>query len=159
LNEYLGILFSQLYEINKQIVDLEAQGSEGNKAKISKELATKNHELKVHETVKPQEEKAPEESTVDPQLKDQIRTQQEKVASLETKIKEVEAERTGFVDKREALERIKSRAKNIQASFDNFMNAIEADCKTVGLDNKTIATLTINLGEVERIHKEVLEVI
>lgn len=159
IKEAKGLLFGQLHELNKQIIDLEAKGTPGYRQQIDGELAQKRQALTAHDATQPRGEPPPAQEAASSELQNAITETRQKVDTLGRELLRFGEERAALVVQREAFNRIKERANNLKTSYDSFLNLVDADCKTVGVNPRDLATLSVDLKSLEEKFADVVATI
>jgi len=147
--EAIGLLFGQLHEANKQIINLESRLTSGYRQQLDGELAQKRQALAAHDAVQPKEEPQPENAGASTELQGVISAARLKIETATKEMCRLEEERIAAISQRESLNRIKERVNNLKSSFDSFINLVAADCRALALDPKNLVTLTVELKTVE----------
>lgn len=152
IQERLETLRSELTEIDARILDLEARASSGNRQYLLNLKAGKERELEAHDKAKPEEVLKPE---ADP-------AQQASMEAIGLQIQQANTQRDGLheaIRNSEALKktaaahvasaaRITQLLRNFSSAHTTLLKSLEGDCKVLGIESKSLVTVTIDVTKV-----------
>ena len=152
IEERLTTLRSELTEINTRILDLEGRSTVGNRQYLLNLKAGKERELEAHDKAKPEEVLKPE---ADP-------AQQATMEAITFQITQANAERDslqGAIRTADGLKktasakiasatRVSQHLRNVSAAHATLLRTLEADCKVLGVDPKSLVKVEIDETEV-----------
>jgi ABC-type lipoprotein export system ATPase subunit len=155
LLERLRQLRADLNIINAEIVSLEEEGSPGQRQLLLNLQTSKERELEEHNKIKPTEVAKPEtdpaKRAVMNALSQEIGTKNASRDELAQKVKDAEATKRNATLRAAIANRVLSSIQNFKAQHETFVRNIAKDCAALGVDPKTLVTVSLHLTEVETI--------
>jgi DNA repair exonuclease SbcCD ATPase subunit len=163
LLERIQQLRAELSAINSEIVALEEQGSADQRQLLLNLIASKERELQEHEKIKPVEVVKPE---TDPATKAAMDVISADIAlknttrdTLVQNAKDAEAEKRNATLRAAIAKRVLSSIRNFEAQYQTFLVNVAKDCSVLGIDPKTLVTVTSQLEGVQAIFDESTNVV
>jgi len=162
IDREIHLLRNELNKINKVIIELENKKEDGYKLNITSKLSAKQEELRVHESLRPQEKPNPDKVLETPEMKSkrsEMKRLQEQIENYKEQITVLEKEISDGNYSMAELSQLKRDLINEKERLQTFITDKNSIANKYGIDMSELINIKFNLyrldSKINDINKEI----